>query len=373
MKSDNKQLEIKTTNQKQQITENENKEYAKLVVVKPVGYPFEFNLMDGEIEITNTKLFEEYARDQWLGLVVREKSHLFDQKIIPDYGFEIVTAKPNNSIITENTKIKIITDEIDKKNDNKIKSNVRLSDIVGQENAKQKIKVIKKYLENPERFGPWAPKNILFYGLPGTGKTMLVKALANELDVPLYLVKATSLIGEHVGDSSSKIQDLFKKASENAPSIIFIDEIDAIALHRSFQSLRGDVSEIVNSLLTEMDGINENESVITIGATNNPSSLDLAVKSRFEEEIEFKLPNENERLAIMENNLKSMPLDYDLDLEKLVKLTKGLSGRDIKEKILKTSLHNAISNDCDIITMQSIEYALNNMKIKDSDIKGMFE
>ena len=205
MKSDNKQLEIKTTNQKLQITENENKEFAKLVVVKPVGYPFEFNLMDGEIEITNTKLFEEYARDQWLGLVVREKSHLFDQKIIPDYGFEIVTAKPNNSIITENTKIKIITDEIDKKNDNKIKSNVHLSDIVGQENAKQKIKVIKKYLEDPERFGPWAPKNILFYGLPGTGKTMLVKALANELEVPLYLVKATSLIGEHVGDSSSKI------------------------------------------------------------------------------------------------------------------------------------------------------------------------
>ena len=113
MKSDNKQLEIKTTNQKLQITENENKEFAKLVVVKPVGYPFEFNLMDGEIEITNTKLFEEYARDQWLGLVVREKSHLFDQKIIPDYGFEIVTAKPNNSIITENTKIKIITDEIE--------------------------------------------------------------------------------------------------------------------------------------------------------------------------------------------------------------------------------------------------------------------
>ena len=373
MKSDNKQLEIKTTNQKLQITENENKEFAKLVVVKPVGYPFEFNLMDGEIEITNTKLFEEYARDQWLGLVVREKSHLFDQKIIPDYGFEIVTAKPNNSIITENTKIKIITDEIDKKNDNKIKSNVHLSDIVGQENAKQKIKVIKKYLEDPERFGPWAPKNILFYGLPGTGKTMLVKALANELEVPLYLVKATSLIGEHVGDSSSKIQDLFKKASENAPSIIFIDEIDAIALHRSFQSLRGDVSEIVNSLLTEMDGINENESVITIGATNNPSSLDLAVKSRFEEEIEFKLPNENERLVIMENNLKSMPLDYDLDLEKLVKLTKGLSGRDIKEKILKTSLHNAISNDFEIITMKNIEYALNNMKIKDSDIKGMFE
>ena len=373
LKSDNKKIDLKTANQKQIKIENEDKEYAQLVVIKPVGYPFDFHMMDDEIEIQNVKLFEEYARDQWLGLAVREKSFLFDQKIIPDYGFEIVSAKPDNSIISENTKIKIILDELDNKSENRVKSDIRLCDIVGQDNAKRKIKVIEKYLENPESFGPWAPKNILFYGLPGTGKTMLVKALANELEVPLYLVKATSLIGEHVGDASSKIHDLFKKASENAPSIIFIDEIDAIALHRSFQSLRGDVSEIVNALLTEMDGIDENESVITIGATNNPASLDLAVKSRFEEEIEFKLPNDDERLLIIQNNLETMPLENDLDLEKVVKLTKGLSGRDIKEKVLKTSLHNAISNDSDIITMKNIDYALNSMKIKNSDIKGMFE
>ena len=373
LKSDNKQAEIKTTNQKTSKLENENKDYAELVVIKGVGYPFDFAVLDGDIEITNAKLFEEYAREQWLGLVVREKSFLFDQKMIPDYGFEIVTAKPNNSIITDNTKIKIITNEIDSSDSNKVKSNITFEDIVGQENAKSKIKVIVKYLENPESFGQWAPKNILFYGLPGTGKTMLVKALSNELDVPLYLVKATSLIGEHVGDASSKIHDLFKKASENAPSIIFIDEIDAIALHRSFQSLRGDVSEIVNSLLTEMDGIEENKSVITIGATNNQDSLDLAVRSRFEEEIEFKLPDDNERLMIIENNLNTMPLDNTLELDKLVKLTKGLSGRDIKEKILKTSLHNAISADSEIITMENIEYALNSFKVKNKDIKGMFE
>ena len=373
LKSDNKQAEIKTTNQKTSKLENENKDYAELVVIKGVGYPFDFAVLDGDIEITNAKLFEEYAREQWLGLVVREKSFLFDQKMIPDYGFEIVTAKPNNSIITDNTKIKIITNEIDNRDSNKVKSNITFEDIVGQENAKSKIKVIVKYLENPESFGQWAPKNILFYGLPGTGKTMLVKALSNELDVPLYLVKATSLIGEHVGDASSKIHDLFKKASENAPSIIFIDEIDAIALHRSFQSLRGDVSEIVNSLLTEMDGIEENKSVITIGATNNQDSLDLAVRSRFEEEIEFKLPDDNERLMIIENNLNTMPLDNTLELDKLVKLTKGLSGRDIKEKILKTSLHNAISADSEIITMENIEYALNSFKVKNKDIKGMFE
>ena len=151
MKSDNKKHEIKTTNQKASKIENENKEYAELVVVKPVGYPFDFTMMDENIEITNINLFEEYAREQWLGLVVCENSFLFDQKIIPDYGFEIVTAKPNNSIISDNTKIKIITDKIESKHEN-VKSDITLDDIVGQENAKSKVKVITRYLENPESF-----------------------------------------------------------------------------------------------------------------------------------------------------------------------------------------------------------------------------
>ena len=328
LKTDNKKQEIKSTTQKSAKIEKENKEYAEYVVLKAVGYPFDFSLMENDFEITNLKLFEEYAREQWLGLEVNENSYLFDQKIIPDYGFEIVTAKPNGSIISEKTEIKLIHEENNKLSDEiKVDNKIKLSDIVGQQNAKNKIKVLIKYLEN----------------------------------------------GEHVGDSASKIHDLFKKASEKSPSIIFIDEMDAIALDRSFQSLRGDVSEIVNSLLTEMDGINENESVITIGATNNPTSLDYAVRSRFEEEIEFKLPNDNERLTILENNLKTMPLDYDLNLGKIVKLTKGLSGRDLKEKILKTALHNAIANDEDIITMKHIDYALKSTKVKNNEVKGMFE
>ena len=339
MKSDNKQKEIKQTTSKIDKFDKES---------------------------------EEYAREQWLGLVVSEKSHLFDQKIIPDYGFEIVNAKPNNSIITDTTKIKIITDKLDKQKEKSNETKIKLTDIVGQKHAKNKIKIIQKFIENPESFGTWAPKNILFYGLPGTGKTMLVKALANELDVPLYLVKATSLIGEHVGDASAKIHDLFKKASKNAPSIIFIDEIDAIALHRSFQSLRGDVSEIVNALLSEMDGIDENKAVISIGSTNNILSLDTAVRSRFEEEIEFKLPDDDERLEIIENNLKTIPIDYDIDLKKLVMQTKDMSGRDIKEKVLKASLHNAISNDDKILTSKHIDFSLKSIKKKNQKNDKMF-
>ena len=374
MKTDNKKPELKSTTSKSAKKENENKEFAECVVLRAVGYPFDFNLMENDFEIKNKKLFEEYARDQWQGLEVNENSYLFDQKIIPDYGFEIITAKPNGSIISEKTKIILIDEEINNVTEEiKIDTSVKLSDIVGQENAKNKVKVLTKYLENPEKFGPWAPKNILFYGLPGTGKTMLVKALANELNVPLHLIKATSLIGDHVGDGASKIHELFKKANEKSPSIIFIDEIDAIALHRSFQALRGDVSEIVNALLTEMDGISENESVITIGATNNPTSLDYAVRSRFEEEIEFKLPDDNERKEILEKNLKTIPLESDLDITKIVKITKGMSGRDIKEKILKTSLHNAIANDEDVLNMKHIEYSIKSCKIKNTDVKGMYE
>ena len=108
LKTDNKKQEIKSTTQKSAKIENENKRYAEYVVLKAVGYPFDFSLMENDFEITNVKLFEEYAREQWLGLEVNENSYLFDQKIIPDYGFEIVTAKPDGSIISENTKIKLI-------------------------------------------------------------------------------------------------------------------------------------------------------------------------------------------------------------------------------------------------------------------------
>lgn len=335
---------------------------AKLVVLKPVGYPMESNFIETpEITVTNKELFDLYAKEQWTGYKLHKKQYLFDQKLMPDYAFQVVDIRPDNAYITGNTSFIMLTDN-KKLNSGNAKGNVMFSDVIGQTKAKNKSNIIRKYFEDPEKFNGWAPRNILFYGMPGTGKTMLAQALANELNVNIQMIKSTSLIGNHVGDGANQIHELYKEARRLKPSLIFIDEIDAIALERKYQSLRGDVTEIVNALLTEMDGIDDNDSVITICATNNPGLLDYAVRSRFEEEIEFTLPDEDERLEILKSNVESMPVECVFDYDSFVEKTKGLSGRDIREKILKTALHKAISSSKDVISDEDIDYAISESK-----------
>lgn len=344
----------------QQITENNIE--AKIVVLKAVGYPFETNFIESPvIRVENKELFDLYAKEQWKDYKVQKNQYLFDQKLMPDFAFQVVEVRPDNAYITNNTSFLVVSNE---KHMEKIqvKENITFDDVVGQQKAKNKSKIIRKYLENPDKFKGWAPRNILFYGMPGTGKTMLAQALANELEVNIQMIKSTSLIGHFVGDGSGMIHDIYNKARRLRPGIIFIDEIDAIALERKYQSLRGDVTEIVNALLTEMDGISDNDGIITICATNNPSLLDYAVRSRFEEEIEFTLPDSDERLTILENNMKSIPLECVFDVDEFVEKTKGLSGRDIHEKILKTALHRAICDSRNVITDDDIDYAVTESK-----------
>ncbi|MCS3901702.1 AAA family ATPase [Methanococcus voltae] len=351
---------IKLKSAPQKIHETpENSVGIKYVILEPVGFPIKINGENIKVTVEDGKLFNQYARDQWENEIIKEGDYLFDNSIIPDYAFKVLSIYPKDGEIT--TKETIYKLNTPLKNEvNNIKKTY-FEEIIGQEHAKKKCKIIMKYLEKPEIFGEWSPKNILFYGSPGTGKTMLARALASQTNSNLKLIKATELIGEHVGDSSKVIKGLYADAAANKPCIIFIDEIDAIALSRNYQSLRGDVSEVVNALLTELDGIHENEGVITIAATNNPDMLDLAVRSRFEEEILFKIPNEKERLEILKTYSKKLPIKTNVDFKKYVKKTEGMNGRTLKEKLLKPLLHKAIIEELTEISEKDFEETLNRL------------
>lgn len=338
---------------------------AEFLVLKPEGYPLSGMIEDYPV-IENKDVFECYAREQWNGCVARKGDYLFDRRMFPDFAYKIIEVEPAESVIGAITSIVVKEEENDLLASAENKSQVNFENVIGQELAKQKCRLIERFLEEPDRFGKWAPRNVLFHGPSGTGKTMLARALANKTEVPIIPVKATQLIGEYVGDGARQIHQLYDRAEEMAPCIVFIDELDAIALDRKYQELRGDVVEIVNALLTEMDGIEEREGICTIGSTNRINSLDSAVRSRFEEEIEFVLPEIKEILQIFESNIKTFPLKVEpCNFATLAKRAAGLSGRDLVEKVLKTALHKAIIEDRDTVTEKDFENALAKLGKKD--------
>lgn len=323
----------------------------RYVILRPLGYPLKASYHEYP-KVDNLKVFDRYAKEQWRGEYVYRGKMLFDVRMFPDFAFEVTGCEPEEGFVGDHT-IFLVESE-----SNEIVTelvvDVTLDDVVGQEDAKKKARIILEYLKNPEKFGKWAPKNILFYGPPGTGKTMTAKALANEAHVPFLSVKSTRLIGEHVGDGARRIHELYEKARQAAPCIVFLDEFDSIALDRSYQDLRGDVSEVVNAILTELDGIEKNEGICTIAATNRIDMLDPSIRSRFEEEIEFRLPDSEERYMILKKNLEDFPLAVNANLEEVARVTEGFSGRDLVEKVIKASLHKAIVEGRDEVTTQDL-------------------
>ncbi len=337
---------------------------ARKLVLRDVGYPFR---VKGDpkpmgLEVDSLELFADYAREQWMGTFVQKGTYLFDRYIMPDYAFQVQEVEPEESVVSKSTKI-ILQSPTGSISDVKTRS-VKLEDVIGHEQVKQKCKIILEYLRQPSRFGEWAPRAVLFHGLPGTGKTMTAQAVANEAHARIFLAKASDLIGVHVGDGGRRISALFDDARKHSPSIIFIDELDAIGLARSFQSIRGDVSEVVTALLGELDQTSEESGVVVIGATNALPLIDPAIKNRFDTVFEFSLPSVEERYDILQLYAERLPLKIEVDLKEIAKRTEGLSGRDLRDRILKESLHIAITDGVSTITSEIVHRVLDKIQPK---------
>jgi cell division protease FtsH len=213
---------------------------------------------------------------------------------------------------------------------------ISFTDIAGIDEAKAEFEEIVSFLKEPERYtlvGAKIPKGVLLVGPPGTGKTLLAKAIANEANVPFYSVAGSEFVEMFIGIGAARIRDLFKKASENTPCIVFIDEIDAVGRERGAGIGGGndEREQTLNQLLTEMDGFKENKGVIVVGATNRVDILDAALlrPGRFDRQITVNLPDRLGRIGILKVHAKNKPFDQDVSLVQLANRTPGFSGADL--------------------------------------------
>ena len=228
---------------------------------------------------------------------------------------------------------------------------IKWDDVGGLEDVKQELKEAVEWpLKHPETFqrlGIRPPKGTLLYGIPGTGKTLLAKAVASESEANFISVKGPELLSKWVGESEKGVREVFRKAKQASPTVIFFDEIDAIASTRSGNDTDSGVTKrVVNQLLTEMDGLEELEDVAIIAATNRPDILDAGLMrpGRFDRHIEVGEPDEEARISIFEVHTKGMPLAKDVDLKKLAKNTEGYVGADI-EAVCREAAMLALRDD----------------------------
>jgi cell division protease FtsH len=220
--------------------------------------------------------------------------------------------------------------------DQKPETGISFDDIAGIDEAKAEFEEIVSFLKEPERYtlvGAKIPKGVLLVGPPGTGKTLLAKAIASEANVPFYSVAGSEFVEMFIGIGAARIRDLFKKASENTPCIVFIDEIDAVGRERGAGIGGGndEREQTLNQLLTEMDGFKENKGVIVVGATNRVDILDAALlrPGRFDRQIQVGLPDRLGRIGILKVHARNKPLAEDVSLVQLANRTPGFSGADL--------------------------------------------
>ncbi|MFW6282572.1 MAG: CDC48 family AAA ATPase [Minisyncoccales bacterium] len=259
--------------------------------------------------------------------------------------FSVVNSSPTGAvIITEDTEIKLNPKAVEIMDETV--PEINYEDIGGLQDEIKKIReMVEVPIKHPEIFqklGVESPKGVLLHGAPGTGKTLLAEAVANETDSHFILLNGPEIMSKFYGESEKKIRDIFEEAEKNSPSIIFIDEIDAIAPKR--EDTHGEVERrVVSQLLTMMDGLKSRGKVIVIGATNRINSVDPALRrpGRFDREIEVKVPDTKGRLAILKIHTRGMPINKDVKLEEISSLTHGFVGADL-ESLVKESAMNVL-------------------------------
>ena len=240
---------------------------------------------------------------------------------------------------------------------------IKFSDVAGEDEAKESLSEIVDYLHNPEKYreiGAAMPKGILLVGPPGTGKTMLAKAVAGESNVPFFSMSGSEFVEMFVGMGASKVRDLFRQAKEKAPCIVFIDEIDAIGQKRDGRVGGNDEREqTLNQLLTEMDGFEENTGVIILAATNRPDSLDPALTrpGRFDRRVPVELPDLQGREAILKVHAKKIKLADDVDFGKIARMASGASGAELANIINEAALR-AVRDGRRFVTQSDLEESI---------------
>ncbi len=225
------------------------------------------------------------------------------------------------------------------------KKKITFADVAGAEEAKEELREIVEFLKHPKKFldlGARIPKGVLLLGSPGTGKTLIAKAVAGEANVPFFSISGSEFVEMFVGVGASRVRDLFKQAKKSAPSIVFIDEIDAVGRHRG-AGLGGGHDEreqTLNQILVEMDGFETDTNVIVIAATNRPDVLDPALlrPGRFDRRVVLDLPDIKEREAILKIHAKNKPLAKEVDFHKIAARTPGFSGADISNLVNEAAI-----------------------------------
>ncbi|MEM9805391.1 MAG: ATP-dependent zinc metalloprotease FtsH [Cyanobacteria bacterium P01_D01_bin.56] len=249
------------------------------------------------------------------------------------------------------------------------KTGVMFDDVAGIEEAKEELQEVVTFLKNPEKFtaiGARIPKGVLLVGQPGTGKTLLAKAIAGEAGVPFFSISGSEFVEMFVGVGASRVRDLFKKAKENSPCIVFIDEIDAVGRQRGAGIGGGndEREQTLNQLLTEMDGFEGNSGIIVIAATNRPDVLDAALlrPGRFDRQITVDLPSYKGRLGILEVHARDKKIEEDVNLEAIARRTPGFSGAQLANLLNEAAILTARRRK-DAVTMEEIDDAIDRLTI----------